>query len=60
MIRRRGLQWAIAGFSTGLLILLGLLWPLAGRSQVSHMAMGTGGAVASVDYRATLVGIEAL
>ena len=60
MIRRRSLPWAIAGFGTGLLIVLTLIWPLAGRSQVSHVAMGTGGAVASVDQRATQVGIDVL
>ncbi|MEL6398430.1 MAG: gamma-glutamyltransferase [Cyanobacteria bacterium J06626_4] len=60
MTRRRGLSWAIAGFSTGLLILLSLIWPMAGRSQVSHVATGRGGAVASVDHRATQVGIEVL
>ncbi|MEM9503215.1 MAG: gamma-glutamyltransferase, partial [Cyanobacteria bacterium P01_E01_bin.43] len=60
MIRRRGLPWAIAGFSTGLLILLSLIWPMAGRSQVSHVATGKGGAVASVDHRATQVGIDVL
>ncbi|WP_309224635.1 gamma-glutamyltransferase [Halomicronema sp. CCY15110] len=52
--------WTVA---VGLLsvLVIGLWWPSAGRSQPSaHVAIGTGGAVASVDQRATQIGLEVL
>lgn len=44
----------------GLMIIIGLIWHLPARSQSSHVSTGTGGAVASVDARATQIGIEVL
>ncbi|MDJ0707062.1 MAG: gamma-glutamyltransferase [Leptolyngbyaceae cyanobacterium MO_188.B28] len=38
----------------------GLFWSPPTQSQVSHLAMGTGGAVASVDARATQIGVDVL
>jgi len=52
--------WAIA-FGLFSILAVGLWWPSVGRSQSSpHFAMGMGGAVASVDQRATQVGLEVL
>lgn len=57
-------RW-IRGMLVGLALACGLTFsawlPDVGRSQTpSHIAMGTGGAVASVDERATQIGLEVL
>lgn len=53
-------QAAIAACSLSCLMLLSLLWHLPAHSQLSHRAIGTGGAVATVDERATQIGINIL
>lgn len=53
-------RWLAVGFSVCLFVFCSLLWPSAVQSQSSPVAMGTGGAVASVDDRATQVGIDVL
>ena len=52
--------WAIAiGLCS--ILAVGLWWPSVGRSQSApHLATGTGGAVASVDQRATQIGLDIL
>ena len=42
------------------LISTGLLWQKPAQSRISHIAIGTGGAVASVDMNATQIGIDVL
>ena len=56
----RAFRGRITALSLGLVIALGLLWQQPGQSQASHVATGTGGAVASVDARATQIGIDVL
>ncbi|RZM83096.1 gamma-glutamyltransferase [Leptolyngbya iicbica LK] len=53
-------RWCLVGLLAGGL-LTGVWWPGVGRSQPSpHIAVGTGGAVASVDQRATQIGLDVL
>ena len=53
-------SWAIA-LTLLVVLFMGLWWPSVGRSQTTaHMATGSGGAVASVDERATQIGLEVL
>lgn len=55
------LQQLLISLSCCGVLLMSWLWPLQpGQSQASHRATGTGGAVASVDARATQIGIEIL
>ncbi|MBE7380369.1 MAG: gamma-glutamyltransferase [Leptolyngbya sp. SIO1E4] len=59
-MNRRTLRAAIAVLGLCLFMAIGLLWHPPARSQSSHVATGTGGAVASVDERATQIGIDVL
>ena len=43
-----------------IVIVTGLFWNSPAKPQISHVATGTGGAVASEDARATQIGIEVL
>ena len=43
-----------------IVIVTGLGWSPSTKSQVGHVATGTGGAVASVDARATQIGVDVL
>lgn len=59
-MKRRTFSAAIASLSACLAIVTGLLWSSPAQSQPSHIATGTGGAVASVDHDATQIGIDML
>lgn len=61
MAKNRWQQSWLWGIGAVCLLVLGLWLPAAGRSQPpSHIATGTGGAVASVDERASQIGLEVL
>ncbi|MEM6836360.1 MAG: gamma-glutamyltransferase [Cyanobacteria bacterium P01_C01_bin.120] len=54
-------RWLAVGLSAACVLMAGLLMPSWGRSPASaHVSTGTGGAVASVDERATQIGLEVL
>ncbi|MGF1521952.1 MAG: gamma-glutamyltransferase [Leptolyngbyaceae cyanobacterium] len=59
-MNRRTVKALIAALGLCLAIVTGLIWQLPARSQPSHIAIGTGGAVASVDARATQIGIDVM
>lgn len=56
----RSIRGLIASLSICLFIALGVIWQGPAQSQSSHIATGSGGAVASVDTRATQIGIDVL
>ena len=61
MGRRRWIRGLVISFGLASLLAAGVWAPKVGRSQPpSHIATGTGGAVASVDERATQIGLEVL
>lgn len=61
MGQRRWIRGMLVGLGFVCLLVVGAGLPEAGRSQPpSHIATGTGGAVASVDERATQIGLEVL
>ncbi|NEQ44829.1 MAG: gamma-glutamyltransferase [Leptolyngbya sp. SIOISBB] len=61
MSQRRWIRRLLIGLGLVCLLAFGAWFPGMGRSQTpSHIAMGTGGAVASVDERATQIGLEVL
>ncbi|MEM9116456.1 MAG: gamma-glutamyltransferase [Cyanobacteria bacterium P01_F01_bin.56] len=61
MGRRRLIRGLVISFGLASLLAAGVWAPKVGRSQPpSHIATGTGGAVASVDERATQIGLEVL
>lgn len=61
MGRRRWIRGLVISFGLASLLAVGVWAPKVGRSQPpSHIATGTGGAVASVDERATQIGLEVL
>lgn len=61
MSRRRWFRGLVIGLGLVGLVIVSALLPGIGRSQApSHIATGTGGAVASVDERATQIGLEVL
>lgn len=59
-MKRHLVRSAIAGLSLCLVVLWVLLGASPVRSQASHIATGTGGAVASVDAEATRIGLAML
>lgn len=61
MRQRRWMRGILVGLGLVCLLAVGAGLPEVGRSQTpSHIATGTGGAVASVDERATQIGLEVL
>ncbi|MEL6382375.1 MAG: gamma-glutamyltransferase [Cyanobacteria bacterium J06626_18] len=60
LVSRRHLSILAAGLGLFLMLTVGLVGQQPARSQSSHVATGTGGAVASVDARATQIGIDVL